>query len=392
MTLKKIIKKLASSLFLFLLIIYGSSCSVGDDDAPDGINDLNVVSAGKLLNWTSPGDDGDDGQAILYLIRFFTSDQVADLLGINSLDGVNFADIQDAVVNNFNDATQVPEFIEPQKSGNPEFLSIPRIDISGNTQQFYAVATNDEVGNTSDISNVVEVNPILQRANFQSDEVGSCIGMSVASGEIGGREDEEDVDEDSVNDLIIGDPCNGTVYVFFGGIELIQDGTQIDLSQADLIITGDSSEGFGASVEVWGSFHDNVIFDELAIGAPDADGGRGKVYVVFGEEDLPSVINFNTNDEPDAEIIGEFAGDNFGAVLESAGRTSDDLFVGAPGFSSNRGKVYRFDGDDIDGDSVNDVNDANDIYIGEAAGDMFGTAITEVGDVDNSSSREFDCS
>ena len=56
------------------------SCSLGDDESPDGINDLNVEAGGKLLNWTSPGDDGDDGQAILYLVRFFDSIQVANLL------------------------------------------------------------------------------------------------------------------------------------------------------------------------------------------------------------------------------------------------------------------------------------------------------------------------
>ncbi|NIP31385.1 MAG: hypothetical protein GTO02_17270, partial [Candidatus Dadabacteria bacterium] len=63
------------------------------------------------------------------------------------------------------------------------------------------------------------------------------------------------------------------------------------------------NEAFGASVEVWGSFHETAIFDEITIGAPEANGGRGSVYVIYGEEDLPSEFDFNNGDEPDIIII-----------------------------------------------------------------------------------------
>ncbi|NIP31026.1 MAG: hypothetical protein GTO02_14740, partial [Candidatus Dadabacteria bacterium] len=168
MKLKIMLNKFFVFICLSVVTVYLCSCSPGDDDAPEGIDDLQVTASGKLLNWTSPGDDGDEGQAILYLIRFFDSGQVADLLGVNSLNGVSFSEIQTVVKENFDDATQVPEFIEPQKAGNPEFFAIPRIDISLNSEFYYVISTNDETGNTSKTSNVVEVTSPLIRSDITS--------------------------------------------------------------------------------------------------------------------------------------------------------------------------------------------------------------------------------
>ena len=371
---------------LFPLLV---SCSLGDDSSPDTINDVSVDSTGKLLSWTSPGDDGDDGEATLYLIRYLDEQQVSDLLGLPSLNGVSMSEIEQVVVDNFDDATQVSEFIEPQDAGNTEFVSIPRIDYTGMTSYFFAVATNDEVGNTSDVSNVVELNTPLIQADITSSNPASCIGDALAVGEIGGVEDEDDDDEEDINDLIIGDPCTGRVYVFFGGVRLAQLGVNIDVSQADLTIIGDPAEGFGTSVSRFGDFTESINFDELAIGAPDANDGRGRVYVIFGDDELPSVIDFTAGDEPDIIIEGESPGDNFGLVIIDESSDSDDLLVGAPNALSATGKAYNFNGSDLSESDINIASDANEIFIGENPGDRFGSVLTSVEDVDNASTDEF---
>ncbi len=378
------------SIFLIAVFIpFLISCSLGDDSSPGVIDDLTLDSTGKLLSWTAPGDDGVDGEATLYLIRFLDTQQVQEFLGVNSLNGVSLADITQVLDDNFDEASQVPEFIEPQEAGNLEALSVPRIDLTGNTNYFFAIATNDEVGNTSNISNVVELNTPFQETTITSSDPASCIGDAIAVGEIGGVEDEDDDDEANINDIIIGDPCTGRVYVFFGGVRLVQLGLSLDVTQADLTIIGDPAESFGAAVSRFGDFTESVNFDELAIGAPDAEGGRGKVYVIFGDDELPSVIDFTAGDEPAIEIVGEAPGDNFGLEIQAESDNSDDILVAAPNAISGTGVVYVFDGDDLSEDEVNSAGDANEIFIGEDPGDLFGTAITTLEDVDNRSTDEF---
>ena len=97
-----------------------NSCAVGDGTPPSQIVDLRISSNAKNLKWTAPGDDGDIGTATLYLLRFYTEQQVADILDVPNLDGIPFAVIQKAVQDNFRDATQVPQFLEPQVAGSDE--------------------------------------------------------------------------------------------------------------------------------------------------------------------------------------------------------------------------------------------------------------------------------
>jgi len=86
------------SILRFLLLVgflnYALSCSVGDSTPPSQITDLRISANGKNFEWTAPGDDGDSGQATLYLLRFYTEQQVAEILGVPSLDGIPFSQIQ----------------------------------------------------------------------------------------------------------------------------------------------------------------------------------------------------------------------------------------------------------------------------------------------------------
>jgi len=375
------------TLLRFLLLIgflnYTLSCTVGDSTPPSQITDLRISANGKNFEWTAPGDDGDSGQATLYLLRFYTEQQVAEILGVPSLDGIPFSQIQTAVQDNFNDATQVPQFLQPQVAGSSEDTSISRIDISGTQQFFYSIIANDEVGNSSLPSNVIETTTMLSGAVYESSNPADCPGVSATFGEFTGRNEQDD--DETINDLLIGDPCSGRAYIFIGGPDITRDLDNIDVSQADITIIGDNIESFATTVGGIGTFTGSASFEEIVIGAPDAINGTGQIFIIEGKSDLPSVIDFTASDQPDFTVTGEAPGDNFGFVIERRG--SDDLFVGAPGALGNTGKLYTFDGGDFEENT--EAANANDIITGEAPGDFFGFSVIDGGEINTSSPNEF---
>ena len=84
---------------------------------------------------------------------------------------------------------------------------------------------------------------------------------------------------------------------------------------------------------------DGDIYQDLLIGAPDADGQRGKVYVLKGSPNwLNQTINLgdNTHKKDVVELLGANKDDELGrslAVVNLLGNKDPLLAVGAPGFS-----------------------------------------------------------
>ncbi len=105
-----------------------------DLKAPAGVADL-LISAATYstltLEWTAPGDDGFDGQAISYDLRYSTTPILND--------------------NDFAAATPVPEFIQPGPGGALERLTIGGLE-SGKTYHF-ALKARDDQDNLSPLSN-----------------------------------------------------------------------------------------------------------------------------------------------------------------------------------------------------------------------------------------------
>lgn len=383
--LKSIASRPAILAFLTVLCFTIGSCAVGDDESPSSIQDLSVSESSKIFSWTSPGDDSDSGEARLYLIRFFDTAMLEELLNVGSLDGVSDQEIQQTVQDNFDDAVQVPQFLSPSPAGTNELVAVPRIDLTGQTNYYFSVATNDEVGNRGEPSNVVEANTPLTSGSVVDEDQNSCLGGSASSAEVSGKDADEDDASEFVKDLIVGDPCRDRVYVFFGGADVIGDVTSVDVSEADVTIIGNPGESFGAAVSGIGNFAARTTFEEFIIGAPDAENGAGKAYVFFGREDLPSVIDLSSGDQADRVINGENPGDNFGFSFGRRG--TDDIYIGAPGALDSRGILYRFDGDDLD--EVTSAASANDILTGELGQGMFGYDVVDAQDLNRSSPNDF---
>ncbi len=373
---------LFSSLILAVSIFISSCSGVGDDNAPAGVTDFSFDLVSRQFRWTATGDDGNSGRATVNDIRFLRDTEVAGLLGLASvddLDNVPDSRIQEIVQNNFSNATQILNELSPDSAGTPQSFLAPRLDVTGVSRFFLALNVRDEVGNNSGPSNVVEVRTPLVSPEFRDSANAGCFGDAASSGDFNG---------DDIDDLVIGDPCLGMVYIFFGRNDLTigsSDGDGIfDIGSGDtpdVTIVGSGGEMFGASLAGVGNI-DGDRSDDLAIGAPDFDGKRGRVLVILGGRSIPSFVDLTNGANPAFTITGESVGDSFGLTVIRRGTSS--IFVGAPGALSNRGKAYLFRGGDLE--SATPADDARTTIIGQSSGDMFGFSMTETGRIDNNNS------
>ncbi|MBN2261280.1 MAG: fibronectin type III domain-containing protein [Prolixibacteraceae bacterium] len=112
-----------------------AASSAVDEIAPADITDLstsNVTSNAVTLNWTAPGNDGNDGTAAAYDIRYSTS-LITD--------------------ENFANATQVTGVPAPQEAGSAETFTLSGLNAA--TTYYFAIKTADEALNVSDLSTIV---------------------------------------------------------------------------------------------------------------------------------------------------------------------------------------------------------------------------------------------
>lgn len=358
------------------------SCNVGDDSAPSRITDLSFDVNSRLLSWTAPGDDGNSGRATVYDLRFFDDSEIAAFLGLSSLDGVPFDIISQTVLDNFGEATQIQGEPLPEQAGTLQNFLVDRLDIKGSKRFFMALNTRDEVGSNAGPSNVVEVETSLASVEFRTTAEPSCFGDTVAGG---------DFNNDGLNDVVIGDPCAGKVYVYYGRNDLpntdktgdgIVDADGAD--SADTVIIGNASEGFGYSVSSAESFTGDAS-KEILIGAPFFDGSRGRLYIIEGSRDrLPSVVNLSTGEaQPRITVDGENPGDLFGFSVTGAlgveGRTRRGILIGAPGFASSKGRVYLLRSEDLE--DSGSATQARAFIDGAIAGERLGESVSLVGEV-----------
>jgi hypothetical protein len=377
------LNRLLTGILLFLVLAF-VSCSVGDNTPPNKIIDLDVDIGLRLLGWTAPGDDGKSGKASIYYIRYLDNLQIEEILGVPNLDDVPPEVIQKTVMDNFNKGIQNPAVVPPQNAGLPESFTAPRLDITGQMQYFYSIQSSDEVGSKSKPSNVVEVTTQLQTLKFQGPDALCPEGLAIGAGNFATTQEDRD-DGIARTDILIGDPCSGIVYLYFGSSHL-----SIDISSPDVTIIGSADDRFGASVTGIGNFGGNALA-EIGIGAPGFEGDTGAVYIIFGNNDFPSVIDLNAGAEPDFLITGQNPGDKFGVNtvgFANVGRRGSEFFVGAPDADSQTGKTYRFVGNRLS-EKVTPASDARGIIIGQAPGDMFGSAISDASGIKSNNSDEF---
>ena len=105
-----------------------------DSSPPAAVTDLAIFTLtnnSATLKWTAPGDDGNEGQANTYDIRYSTS-EITD--------------------ENWDDATQCTRESMPNSAGEPEEFTVT--NLSPGTTYYFAMKTADEVPNWSELSNI----------------------------------------------------------------------------------------------------------------------------------------------------------------------------------------------------------------------------------------------
>lgn len=115
--------------------------AVADTTPPAAVSDLAVMTSSGdsvTLRWSAPGDDGLNGQASVYDVRYAFSAILTDA--------------------DFDNATPVAGESVPSLSGETEYLLVSGLD-SGMTY-YFAMKSRDEVPNISNLSNTVSSNTI----------------------------------------------------------------------------------------------------------------------------------------------------------------------------------------------------------------------------------------
>ena len=211
-----------------------------------------------------------------------------------------------------------------------------------------------------------------------------------------------DVNGDGIGDLVIGAPYAddgaaadaGKATLVFGAVGLQQNGStalRLDyLGEA----AGDEA---GTTVARAGDINGDGLAD-FAIGAPTADGGRGRACVVFGDPNLGNLAgqtlrlaNLAACAAPTTlcgiVLTGELVGDRAGSAVSYAGDLdadgSDDLLVGAPGASPG-GRAGAGIGFLVYGPRAHGILPLGNVggavrgivFHGEAAGDAAGASVS----------------
>jgi WD40 repeat protein len=147
----------------------------GDVTPPSAVTDLaadSVYSGGVTLRWTAPGDDGREGLAARYYLRYAP----------DSLTAASWATAREAA--------NVPA---PRPAGRVERVSITGLDAG---RWCFALRSRDEVPNWSELSNILAVNvpPVLPVSRVTDLAITATSGgsVSLAWTSPGGHEDESD--------------------------------------------------------------------------------------------------------------------------------------------------------------------------------------------------------
>ncbi|MFO8056153.1 MAG: hypothetical protein R6V10_02505 [bacterium] len=390
---------------LVISFVSFTGCAGGDEEDPARITDLYFfriadnlirdtwVSAGtttgepdtRLLAWTAPGDDGYDGQASQYDIRYIRQKDLVRW----GMEGSP----RKALEEKWDDARQIMGEPYPSKGGSLEQMFVPRLNL-GDTVWF-AVRTADEVGHRSGVSNVAGPFrvPLLQIPLHES--AGATVdGYGYATSSAG------DMNGDGRNDLLMSNPDTGRVTITKGKkteglFELKKNahGVKVHTAVAELTplmtISGRIADGFGlAASGIHRVNHDSL--SDVAAGAPDYDWGStvdaGAVYVIYGKKNLPGTMDANTLEGTTTSpvgrlLVGETAGGGFGSAVSPAFDLDRDgraeFLVGAPA-AFGTGAVYVFRGKGLTSGSA---SRALLTIKGEQTGDEFGAEVASISDV-----------
>ncbi|MBT3223884.1 MAG: hypothetical protein HN348_32855 [Proteobacteria bacterium] len=195
-----------------------------------------------------------------------------------------------------------------------------------------------------------------------------------------------DINGDGYDDILVGAKYHsdeaGVAYLLLGSDDGLPD---MELDEGEAVFEGEASgDRAGEAVAVVGDVNGDG-FDDLAIGAPRADGqvkNAGAIYFLLGSAaGVPSMVL----GDADAIFTGEERGDRAGEAVAGAEDANndgfDDLLVGAPEYKDGSwaGAVYLLLGTSTGLTSMS-LSDSQAKLTGEPR-DYGGTSVAGAGDV-----------
>jgi hypothetical protein len=127
-----------------------------------------------------------------------------------------------------------------------------------------------------------------------------------------------DINGDSFEDYLVGDPSSSTCYGYFG-----LDGSKLvpSLSASFQIISGASSDMLGWAATRLGDWNDDK-YDDMAISALTIN----TVFIIYGRNSFPRELNLSQARTTTGRIVGSHSTHSFGMSLASAGDFNHDGF------------------------------------------------------------------
>jgi FG-GAP repeat len=145
-----------------------------------------------------------------------------------------------------------------------------------------------------------------------------------------------DVDGDGASDLIVGaEGYNNGLLVDVGRAYLFRGGPAFDAT-ADLTITGQVTEEFLGTAVAGGADLNRDGRDDLAIGVPGASSNRGVVRIYLGS----SPLNGTLDDSIPGEAAEHHLGQAVAMINDSDRNGAGEVLSGAWGYASETGRAY----------------------------------------------------
>jgi hypothetical protein len=201
-----------------------------------------------------------------------------------------------------------------------------------------------------------------------------------------------DVDGDGLNDLLIGSYGNnnntGKVYLIYAAS--MTEGEQ-EISVADVHFYGENEgDKTGYSLSIVGDV-DGDGYQDLHIGAKESNEAfnkAGKTYIVSGASVLSAQGSLELIDA-EYQFLGSSEQEICCTIPRTGdidGDSKDDLLMGSQfniDGASGTGVAYIVLSSSLGNSGTRSLIEADHIFSGEADGDMLGSSVTSIGDIDN---------